>query len=219
MNVRKETLKNVGNDLVNALNTFAKLADDIEDAIKGGDDKTVDSSDKELAGRMSQMQAAMNVSYQQMPQCGSHPAMDISMWKMAQFIVFCRKAITDNPNPVVDGNGCTVPAQEVLDCFNALSSTAPSAGSHCTADLNMVWQNFRSFYLSYRKALISNYLNTACPANQGNSINPSNQYLRNIGYQPRFITISMDPGQINLGSDLQDLLNQGAGGNYQQAME
>ena len=60
MKVRRGDLKARGNDLSVALKALSKLADDVEDAIPGGDDNTVDSSDPKLADAIKGLRESMS---------------------------------------------------------------------------------------------------------------------------------------------------------------
>ena len=60
MKVRRGDLKARGTDLSGALRAFSKLADDVENAIPGGDDNTVDSSDPKLADAIKGLRESMN---------------------------------------------------------------------------------------------------------------------------------------------------------------
>jgi hypothetical protein len=60
MKVRRGDLKARGNDLSVALRTLSKLADDVEDAIPGGDDTTADSSDPKLADTIKGLRESMS---------------------------------------------------------------------------------------------------------------------------------------------------------------
>lgn len=59
MPFRKKNVRDAANELVGALGEFSTLADGVENLIKGDDDKTVDSSDKELRLRMADLVNAM----------------------------------------------------------------------------------------------------------------------------------------------------------------
>jgi len=60
MKVRRGDLKARGNDLSGALKALSKLADDVENAIPGGDDNTVDSSDPKLADALKGLRESMS---------------------------------------------------------------------------------------------------------------------------------------------------------------
>lgn len=150
----------------------------------------------------SQMLAAMNTNYftsNVNNVCGQP---EISMWKMAQYAVFCHRSSPSSP----DANGCYTPSAETLDCFNTLSSGAPSQEVHCNADMNMVWKDFRSFYLSYRKSLIEQYLLMSCSAPSESFWDAHTEYTR------RFITQASATAHLyNLGAVIDHNLIDGTG--------
>ena len=60
MKVRRGDLKARGNDLSGTLKALSKLSDDVENAIPGGDDNTVDSSDPKLADAIKALREGMS---------------------------------------------------------------------------------------------------------------------------------------------------------------
>lgn len=131
------------------------------------------------------MQNAMNTTYQTRT-VGAN-TVSVSMWKLAQMVVFCRSQMEAHPNSPGHSS--------IMNCINALSSNAPTnISGYCASDLNMVWRVFKGFYLTYRRGLIDTYLNTACP--QATSQVITGAYA---GYVPRFVPINVTPGAINTG--------------------
>jgi hypothetical protein len=117
-----------------------------------------------------------------------------SLWQIAQAMVFCRNAV---------GNDQTL-------CLQATPTVAPiNPTTGCANDWNLVWQNFRTMYLTERKKFISYYLNSRPQAVSGSTLSLAT-------FKPRFLDFTTN-GTIagtNLG-DLTTLFNQIGAGNTQ----
>lgn len=87
---------------------------------------------------------------------------DMGMWAMAKYSVFCFKEIKDNSNQQLI-QGCFTPTPSLLACLTSQNNLPPvNDGSHCTADMDRVWKNFRTLYITFRDILISKYLSQNC---------------------------------------------------------
>jgi hypothetical protein len=122
-----------------------------------------------------------------------------SLWQIAQAMVFCRNASTV---------GCENSDQTL--CLQATPTIAPiNPTTGCANDWNLVWQNFRTMYLTERKKFISYYLNSRPQAVSGSTLSLAT-------FKPRFLDFTTN-GTIagtNLG-DLTTLFNQIGAGNTQ----
>lgn len=145
--------------------------------------------------------------------CGSP---NISMWKLAQLSVFCHKEMRANAGQTPGPGNCLTPSAAYQSCFSSLTNLPPSALSHCDADMNMVWKNFKAMYLSLRNVLISRYLNNTCNGSINYSIfNTSNGY----NYKERFTRYTTSaPYLINNLGDLGNIINNANPAAYQQQM-
>lgn len=93
----------------------------------------------------------------------------VSMWQVAQASVFCMRK---DPN-------CISPDNQT-DCLLAQAVTPPNNPSTgCATDWDYVWKNYRSMYLSQRKMLIAQYINSQCG-------NINNADISSYGYIVRF---------------------------------
>jgi len=153
------------------------------------------------------MDIAINTKY--LPgQCSGSP-FDISMWRMAQYTVLCRKELAAAGN--VD---C---ATAVMACLASKSTGYPTdITGICTADLNMIWRNFRTFYLSYRRELLSQWYSNPANLNCVGIGMPTNSDLRELQYAPRFINTA-PPGNSGW-QEVDDMINGATTNNYEAQM-
>ncbi len=108
----------------------------------------------------------------------------IGMWRLAQLSVFCQKPLRDLGNQQLV-NGCLpvpAPSSPYGLCYNSLTDMPPVQGTHCTADMDMVWKNFRALYLTFRKVLVSEWLT----ANSNVNYSLFNTTANGNNYKERF---------------------------------
>lgn len=116
----------------------------------------------------------------------------ISMWQMAQGIVFCRNQTNTAGNPAAS------------NCFaTQLPPNSAHTESACD-DWNRAWEIFRTLYLTERKNYIAKYLDRVCPP-------PTETLFTDGTYQLRFQNLS--GGTYNTGDpELDTVLLQISGG-------
>ncbi|MDQ2862814.1 MAG: hypothetical protein M3R50_04020, partial [Bacteroidota bacterium] len=93
-----------------------------------------------------------------------------TLWQLAQSSVFCRnKSTTDCQN------------NEQAKCLLATPGT-PSldTAAECSQDWDLVWQFYRTSYITERNKFITQYLNSQCPDVTG-------RQLTDAGHTPRFV--------------------------------
>ncbi|MBI3137598.1 MAG: RHS repeat protein [Sphingobacteriales bacterium] len=136
-------------------------------------------------------------------QCGS-PA--LGMWQLAKYSVFCSKEIRENGGQIVN-NGCFTVNPVLSACLNSQNNLPPSALSHCDADMDRVWKNFKALYNSYRNILISKYITDNVAGIDYSIFDPAS----GNNYQERFVRYTSTPPYtlINM-SDLGGLFTSSA---------
>ena len=118
------------------------------------------------------------------PQCSG--SQDLGMWKLAKYSVFCHKEIKENSGQQLI-NGCLIPNAALEACLSSQNNLPPgNDGTHCGADMDMVWKNFKAFYISFRNVLISRYLEQQTQTEM-TSRYPIFEQNSGYNYQERFI--------------------------------
>ncbi|MEO9023275.1 MAG: RHS repeat-associated core domain-containing protein [Ginsengibacter sp.] len=93
-----------------------------------------------------------------------------SLWQLAQSSVFCRNKRTED---------CQNSEQtQCLITTPGMPSVNPATG--CAQDWDLVWQFYRTTYLTERNKLITQYLNSQCSG-------VTNKKLMDAGHTPRFV--------------------------------
>ncbi len=122
--------------------------------------------------------------YQKTKLSNNSTEVSLSMWQLAQMPITCRAkllALQNSPNN-------TTLKQNVDACITSLSNTLPSSMTSCSGDLDMLWKNFKSFYLSYRRKLMNDFLNDnanlICPNTKALQ---TNKQISDASGTPRFV--------------------------------
>ncbi|MBL7729209.1 MAG: RHS repeat protein, partial [Dinghuibacter sp.] len=130
---------------------------------------------------------------------------NMGMWKVAQLSVYCWKEMRANSTQPIIG-GCFTPSAAFTTCLAGLNNLPPNTNDgHCDADHDMVWKNFRGFYMTLRNKMVSEYL-TANTTIDYSIFNTNN----GLNYQERFIRLNITPPPGI--EDLNNLLNNSPGG-------
>jgi len=118
-----------------------------------------------------------------------------TLWQLAQSSVFCRNKNT---------GGCQNSEQtQCLLATPVVPSVNPAIG--CAQDWDLVWQFYRTTYLTERNKFIAQYLNTQCPV--------KNEALLAAGHTPRFVDYNNISGIGNSdNADIQGFFDQLAAG-------
>jgi RHS repeat-associated protein len=98
-----------------------------------------------MVGKMNTYRTITSTSTD--PLC-TNSTINPSMWQLAQSVVFCRNIPLNPP--------CSTEQFQCLHDLPANPPLYPTTG--CATDWDLVWQNFRTLYLTERKKLISKYV-------------------------------------------------------------